>query len=169
MSEGTSDLTQRVEVKFTPKQEQKFLDRVVFNDISGACWDWSGATTKDGHPRIEGRHRAARISYTRYVGMLYEDQRVIHTCRNKRCCKPQHLKAVSVAEAARHSAEGRLAGEHHGRSKLTEAQVQAIRQLYKGRNKGPSQALIAQMVGITQTQVSKIVRNECWRHLDGKG
>lgn len=56
-------------------------------------------------------------------------------------------------------------GAKHHMAKLTDAQVQQIRNLYKGRSKGPSQATIGRQFKVSQTMVGFIVRGANWTHL----
>lgn len=53
-------------------------------------------------------------------------------------------------------------GEAHGSAKLTEEKVLAIRQASLD---GETQKVIAERFGVTQMNVSYIVRRKTWRHL----
>jgi len=55
-------------------------------------------------------------------------------------------------------------GAKNGRSKITEADVREMRRAYVG---GETQTSIAARYGMSQVTVSKIVRHESWRHVDG--
>lgn len=57
-----------------------------------------------------------------------------------------------------------LCGEGVGNSKLTEADVVAIRSAYLA---GESQRSIATRLGTTQTNISMVVCRRTWKHLDG--
>lgn len=65
------------------------------------CWNWtrscSGPSgsgqfgyTTDGHSKNVAAHHAA---YRIYHGPIPEGLHVLHTCKNRRCCQPAHLKA----------------------------------------------------------------------------
>lgn len=56
-----------------------------------------------------------------------------------------------------------LPGEKHGMAKLTDDAVRTIRRIYAGG--GISQQKLADIYGITQRQISNIVRHETWKHL----
>lgn len=44
---------------------------------------------------------AHRFAYEHFVGEIAEGDQIDHTCRNKKCCNPNHLEAVSGYENMR--------------------------------------------------------------------
>jgi ribosome-binding protein aMBF1 (putative translation factor) len=102
---------------------------------------------------------------------------VLHRCDNPPCVNPDHLSLGTAADnAADRDAKGRsgTAGErNHNRqfpervrgaknpnAKLTNAVVAAIRARY--RDGGISQQALGDEYGVTQVQVSRIVRGRAW-------
>ncbi len=77
---------------------EKIRANVVVDDESG-CWNWQRAITKstgygqtwDGD-RVLSSHRAAFIEFK---GPIHEGLHIDHLCRNRRCCNPDHLEAVT--------------------------------------------------------------------------
>lgn len=62
------------------------------------CWEWCGAYTRRGYGNLkrDGKTvRAHRASYEMYVGPVPEGLVLDHVCRNTRCVKPAHLRAVT--------------------------------------------------------------------------
>ena len=53
-------------------------------------------------------------------------------------------------------------GEKHGRAKLTESQIKEIKEL--SLTNKYFQREIAVMFNISQTQISKIILNQSWKH-----
>lgn len=69
------------------------------------CWEWNGTITPSGygHFYFEGRnHPAHRISYSWENGAIPDGLVVDHICRNKRCVRPTHLRAVTQRQNLLH-------------------------------------------------------------------
>lgn len=67
------------------------------------CWEWTGALTSKGYghlrrTRVRTMAAAHRLSYELHKGMIPDDLVLDHLCRNRKCCNPDHLEAVTVAE-----------------------------------------------------------------------
>jgi hypothetical protein len=69
------------------------------------CWQWNGSTTRAGYGQIEsklgGKRRALythRVAYELLRGPIPDGLILDHLCRNRACCNPDHLEAVTVAE-----------------------------------------------------------------------
>lgn len=95
----------------------------------------------------------------------------MHSCDNPACVNLGHLSLGTRAEnnfdrhrKGRTSTEARTNGVINGMSKLTPKQVYEIRTLAKDAS--VSQKKIAEMFGVSQTQVSAIHLNKFWRHLE---
>lgn len=78
------------------------------------------------------------------------------------------LHPERVARGDRHGTRthpaSKACGERQGGSKLTEAQVRTIQQVY--RLGGISQKSLAKRFGVCQMTVCRITRGETWKHLD---
>jgi hypothetical protein len=61
------------------------------------CWPWLGATTKGyGQFKLGGRTlRAHRVAVTLSGTPIPPKLVIDHECRNRRCCNPEHLRAVT--------------------------------------------------------------------------
>jgi hypothetical protein len=67
-------------------------------DRSGGCWVWTGYCLPNGYGRVwlDGRvEYAHRAAYGLYVGPIPEGLHIDHLCRNRACCNPAHLEAVT--------------------------------------------------------------------------
>lgn len=67
----------------------------------GGCWIWNGARTSDGYGRVRSnrRHlRTHRVAYLHLVGHVPEGLVIDHLCRERLCCNPEHLEAVTPEE-----------------------------------------------------------------------
>lgn len=90
--------------------EERLWSRVTISD--SGCWEWQGALTA-GYgvigrgSRSEGTVLTHRLAYELVVGPIPEDRpHIDHLCRNRRCCNPDHLEAVTQAENNRRAHPG---------------------------------------------------------------
>lgn len=95
--------------QYTPDQIARFWAKV---DQSSACWLWTGGCSQHyGYFPLTHRRtiQAHRFVYEIVVGPIPHGYCIDHLCMNRRCCNPQHLEAVTVAENNRrkHSPEHR--------------------------------------------------------------
>lgn len=99
--------------------------------------------------------------------VLQPGEQVLHRCDNPPCVNPAHLfigtHADNMADMAAKGRQGEHArpGKSNGRAVLTPAQVVKLRSRYF--TDGIYQHLLAAEFGISQTQVSRIVRKEQWK------
>ena len=102
--------------------------------------------------------RAHRISYELHIGQIPEDLFVCHTCDVPGCVNPDHLwlgtnddNMVDMTVKGR-----RVRGVSHGRAKLTEDQVRAIRADLRVLR------LIAKDYSVSLGQIGRIRRRRQW-------
>lgn len=65
------------------------------------CWQWKGCRNDAGYGYVhfDGRSEAAhRVAYMLKHGAIPEGMELDHKCRNRVCCNPDHLEAVTHAE-----------------------------------------------------------------------
>ena len=134
------------------------------------CWEWQRAKNNSGYGTltVAGRTRYAhRLAFELGVGPIPDGQDVMHRCDNPACINPEHLATGTRADNMRDCSQKgrakipspRMVGETNGSAKLTSADVRAIRNRVAS---GHTQALVAAAFGISQTQVSNIVRGRAW-------
>ena len=141
---------------------------VAYEGMS-ACWNWIGTKVRDGYGRISvnGKPKMAhRVSFELVNGMIPEGFFVCHKCDNPSCVNPEHMFIGSRLDNMRDKvAKGRAytgesqSGENCGRSKLTEADVRAIRLDNRPRK------IIAQQYSIHYQHVSNIKAKRSWAHI----
>lgn len=76
--------------------------RVRVNEVTG-CWMWTGQRAH-GYGTIYYDRRTwftHRLSYVLTHGSIADDLQIDHLCENPRCCRPEHLEAVTPAENLR--------------------------------------------------------------------
>lgn len=165
-----------------PKQTkppiERFMDYVSPEPNSG-CWLWLGSW--DSRPgkgygyffleKLMGAHRA---SWMLFRGPIPEGQEACHKCDNPACVNPDHLFLGTRKENVHDSIrKGRhvggpkfsafmmpiaLRGEAHGRARLTNADVLAIRQ------SPAKQRDLAAKYGVSQSTIWR-ARKTHWKHI----
>ncbi len=86
----TLGLPQRIESKISPEP-------------NSGCWLWTGGLRdkKEGYGGLGwgGKSwRSHRLVYTLLVGPIPAELDIDHKCRNRLCCNPEHLEAVTRRE-----------------------------------------------------------------------
>lgn len=133
------------------------------------CWEWTGPRRARGYgyaPQWTGETVATRLFYKAFKGPIPEGMQVCHSCDNPPCVNPDHLwlgsasenlaDAISKGRFLHRIKATRALGERASRTKLTEAQVIAIR-------KDPRiNRLVARDYGIHRASVSAIKLRKTW-------
>ena len=135
----------------------------------GGCWDWIGSLHNDRYAawNTGGRQiKVHRASYLLSVGPIPKKRFVVHSCGNRKCVNPDHLKLVTHKGLYQHNLErGDVArGERNGFAKLTAKKVRRIRQLAATGKYTHRQ--IGDMLGCHQCNVTRIVNRNYWAHID---
>lgn len=138
---------------------------------SEGCWEWTSATDWDGYGKITSDTqsnvslRAHRVSWEMHFGPIEDGLRVLHTCDNPPCVRPDHLFLGTDGDNTRDAAaKGRMArGERNAAAKLTPEQVSEIRSRYASGSIG--QVTLAAEYSVGQTTISEIVLRKSWGHI----
>jgi hypothetical protein len=149
----------------------------IFNRIQKAasgCWLYTGGISSSGYGIVSIKNRSVhvhRLAYSLKCGPIPEATCVLHRCDIRRCINPDHLFLGSLADNNRDCMDkGRTAdrrGEKNTGAKFTPKRVARVRRAYgTGRF---SQRTVGEMFGISQQQVSSIVRGQAWPHLKTSG
>lgn len=135
------------------------------------CILWTGAVSIGGYGIIgsgiaKGDYvYANRLSYEIFIGPIPESLFALHRCDNPPCVNPFHLFLGTHLDNARDKvAKGRQPkGENHGRAKLTDERVLAIRERYYRGDVGQEQ--LASDNGVSINTIARIVNHRNWTHL----
>ena len=77
----------------------RFHSSIKLND--NGCHDWDAGKSSNGYGKfwLEGKWLSShRVSYMLYKGKIQSDLQIDHLCRNRACCNPDHLEAVTSKE-----------------------------------------------------------------------
>jgi hypothetical protein len=143
----------------------RFLSKINFED-EDECWEWKAGkqSKKYGSFGIRpGKSELAhRVSYVYFVGEIPEELIVMHSCDNRLCCNPNHLRVGTIAENNQDAiGKGRNAkGEKNGHSKLTEEKVLEIRELFEIEEMTIRE--IARQYRMSYSGIHNIVHEKYW-------
>lgn len=76
---------------------RRFESRVAVDPDSG-CWLWAGGISSNGYGAFSVAYKsiaAHRFAYQLLVGPIPNGLELDHLCRNRACCNPDHLEAVT--------------------------------------------------------------------------
>jgi hypothetical protein len=153
-------------------RKERFLAKV---SQSSGCWMWTAGRFERGYGAFQWQKgkvvKAHRAAWTLFKGEIPEGLFVCHKCDEPLCVNPEHLFLGTARDNSQDMiAKGRgkypgptspPKGTQHHKAKLTEAEVLQIRAI------GYSARMIdtANAFGISEANVSSIVRKETWKHL----
>lgn len=141
-------------------QMSSFMSRV---DTSGDCWNWTGPTNENGYgrgydPKRKVTRYAHRLSFEQFHGWSPEE--IMHTCDNRKCVNPAHLKGGTHRDNVRDMAiKGR-----GNTARLTPEAVLDIRANFKGGVSGNSR-YFQDLYGVSRHTVRSAALGKTWGDL----
>ena len=138
---------------FASKKEASRLVSKLRESAEG-CWVFDGNNLRTGYGQIgvKGKKEMAhRAAYRWSKGEIGDGLVIDHQCRNRACCNPAHLRAVTQAVNCQR--------------KLTDEDVREIRRRLATGEETHRQ--IADYFGVYRTMISHIKSGRRWKHLNG--
>lgn len=127
-------------------------------ELDGDCWIWQKSFGSHGYGNIGtggGRNETVhRVSHEVFNGEIPNGLIVLHSCDNRKCCNPAHLRAgtrVDNMNDALHRSPIKR--------KLTLEEAQEI---YDSKL---SQRKLAELYGVSQRLIWNIKRGAAWQHM----
>ena len=149
----------------------KYVDIKGIND----CWEWRGDMYSNGYGRmyVEGKTVSAhRLSFKLNTGCIPDGLCVLHRCDNRACVNPLHLflgtkrdNTLDCISKGRFGHEGKCMGEANAHHKLTEKDVDAIREARRIRSMTNQE--LATKYGVTTSTISCAASGRTWSHKEG--
>lgn len=138
------------------------------------CWLWNGPKNKGGYGYVGAFKKrkilAHRVSWFIHNGAIPDELFVLHDCPDGDlpcCVNPKHLWLGTSQDNKRDSVlKGRafiFLSEASPTAKLTRESVKQIRNIYASGTS--SQMEIAELFGVNQSQVSRVISRETWKHI----
>jgi hypothetical protein len=148
--------------------EERFWSKVDVRE-QDECWEWQGYTPLNSYGRASltvGKTRlqqAHRVAYY-FANKRLPSQYVLHSCDNKPCCNPNHLREGTAKENSQDAIDRQVLayGERHHNAKLNDAKVREIRRLL---DQGVAGTKVAKMFGVSICPIYGIKNNTAWRHV----
>jgi hypothetical protein len=158
--------------KLSLVEQNRFWHRVDTSGGPDSCWNWTGFLRSTGYGICGFRSvefKAHRVALFLVNGRIRSDLFVLHSCDNRRCCNPRHLRQgtpkQNSQDAVKRGRNTRLHGEYNGRAKLTRRQVKSIKKMLSdvadGRLK-MFQYQIAQYHGVSSATISYLKNGGRW-------
>lgn len=109
--------------------------------------------------------RAHRAAFIIFNGAIPQDKWVLHSCDNRICVNPDHLRLGTRSEnvADMISRKRQAVGENHGNSRFTRDEVLQYRKEYDGKR--GSITRLANKYQMDPDVMRKILRRLRWTHL----
>lgn len=181
--------------------EQLFWKNIDMSAGFNACWPWLGTISPSGYGYFftsGKRTRAHRAAWELSNALsIPQGLMVLHSCDNRRCCNPSHLRVGDQYDNMRdRSTRGRApTGNKNGAVKYPERIGEGVKRVIAERgmplvfgarhgmakltdedvhsivreykNNHITQRELAARYGISQRQIGRIVRGHGWKHLTG--
>lgn len=124
-----------------------------------ACWPWLASTSANGRPYFTAkgvRKLAYQWTHELATGAAPgKGQMLLHSCDNKLCCNPKHLRLGSHQE----NMDDMKQRERHG---LPHNTVRVIKKLLREGRKHES---IAELFGLSREQITHINNGRAYAHV----
>lgn len=154
---------------------ERFWQKVAITANPNLCWEWLFSCNSDGYGNLtykQKNYKAHRMAWELTNGDIPKHLEVCHKCDNRKCCNPKHLFLATHTEniqdmikkgrgAKGDSIRLKVKGELQGAHKLTQIQVNEIRERYAAG--GIFYRELAIEYKVSACQIGRIVRYAEWQ------
>ena len=131
---------------------------------NGECLEWTKHVETTGYGRTWalGKQWSTHRLALELEGISTTGHCVLHSCDNRLCCNPAHLRLGTQQENMQDMvSKGRqLSGSSNANAKLTEQDVREIRAI-----RGMYGKDIAAQYGVHPSLIGRILNRQNWRHI----
>lgn len=142
-------------------------------EADNGCLEWTLCRNSNGYGSLNFRGKwaqAHRVAYILAYGEIPIGMCVLHSCDNRLCIRPSHLRlgtqsenlleCVSKKRDKQSTKPNNARGEHNGQSKLSVGDVQEIK---RRRTLGETYEAISRSYAVTSVLISRICRGKAWK------
>lgn len=135
----------------------QLLERAKFEE---ECIEWPFADNGNGYGKIKSQY-THRVVCEHFHGAPPEGTQAAHSCGNRICCNPKHLRWLTPLENTREKVGHgtQQMGETTPFSVLTEQDVKEI------INSKKRECELARAYGVAQTTINGILAGKKWKHI----
>jgi hypothetical protein len=153
----------RIHTPFDGSNPEQFWAKVAVTADDSKCWEWQRGVAANGYgaTRLNNKNvRSHRVAWYLTHGTWPSDL-ILHSCDNRRCCNPNHLRVGTPADnAADMVSRGRqLRGERNHQAKL---KIESVQQIKRFLRSGISQRVLARQFNVSQPTIGKINQGQTW-------
>lgn len=149
--------------------KEYILENITTPNEKESCWIWKGYVNDMGYgiAGVRGTwYRAHRLSYEIFIGPITKGLMILHSCHNRCCVAPHHLRIGTNIDNMQDKIESdrQPRGSRHYNTHLTENDVRHIR--YLRQEKGWSLYDLAKKYDVNYVTIHNIVYALTWAHVD---
>lgn len=148
--------------------EKRFHSGYEINEKTG-CWEWKRSTEGWGYGVIMWNSKKVyvhRVSYELANGPIPSGLLVLHSCDNRICCNPAHLRVGTVQDNSQDMRE-RLRGTLGEKSRTAKLKNEDVLNILDMIKNGISLIEIANIYSVNRQAISHIKYGRTWRHITG--